>query len=178
MNPPELIWDGERDSGSRREALVAGLESGRHPKGLSVSLTKSHAFIEIPTRSGWAIVTWSVSAIMVWFGLTSLNWFLLVLAPFMAAAAIMQSFGRVLILLREPEVRVFEGVGGIGRRLEMPLRSIQRIEYAVKRGRGGTTTWIVLSDGARDLKFGRHLNDEQIQFVIAFLLDAARSVAS
>jgi hypothetical protein len=54
------------------------------------------------------------------------------------------------------------------------VRGIQRVEYAVKRGRGGSTSWIVLNDA----KFGRHLNEEQIRFVIALLLDATRSLAA
>jgi hypothetical protein len=112
---------------------------------------------------------------MIWFGLTSDSWFLLVLAPFMMGGAIMQSLGKVSILIKDAKVRVFEGVGGVGRRLEMPIGTIRRVEYAVKHGRfGSTTTWIVLND----VKFGRHMNDEQIQFVIAFLLDATRSLAS
>jgi hypothetical protein len=174
----ELIWDSERDLGSQVAALARILESGKPPAGVSISLEDSQATIEISTRSAWAFATWAVSAIMVWFGLTSDNWFLLVLAPFMAGGAIMQSFGKVSIVIADSEVRVFEGVAGIGRRVRMQLRSIQRIEYAVKRGRGGSTTWIVLNDGARDIKFGRHLNDDQIRFVIAFLLDAMRSIAS
>jgi hypothetical protein len=171
----ELIWDGERDLGSQVTTLARILESGRPPAGVFVSLEDSLATIEISTRSAWAFATWAVSAIMVWFGLISDNWLLLVLAPFMAAGALMQSFGKVSILVNDSEVRVFEGVAGIGRRVQMTLRSIQRIEYAVKRGRGGSTTWIVLNDGARDIKFGRHLNEEQIRFVIASLLDAMRS---
>jgi hypothetical protein len=167
----ELIWDGERDLGSQVTALARILEASQPPAGVSVSLDDAQATIEISTRSAWAFATWAVSAIMVWFGLTSDNWLLLVLAPFMAGGAIMQSFGKVSILVADSEVRVFEGVAGIGRRVKMPLRGIQRIEYAVKRGRGGTTTWIVLND----VKFGRHLNDDQIRFVIALLLDAMRS---
>lgn len=174
----ELIWDGERDLGSQVTALAWILESGERPAGVSISLEDSEAAIEISTRSAWAFATWAVSAIMVWFGLASDNWLLLVLAPFMAGGAVMQSFGKVSILVNDSEVRVFEGVEGIGRRVRMQLRSIQRIEYAVKRGRGGSTTWIVLDDGTRDIKFGRHLNDDQIRFVIAFLLDAMRSIAS
>ena len=163
----ELIWDGEVDSGRRMAALVADLQAGKPPVGVSVS--QSHAFVEIPTRSYWAIATWTVSAIMIWFGLSANNWMLLVLAPFMMAAAAMQSFGRVSILIRDGQVSVFEGVGGVGRRLRMPVLAIQRVEYVVKHGRGGSTSWIVLN-GA---KFGRHLNEDQKQFVIAFLLDAA-----
>jgi hypothetical protein len=34
----------------------------------------------------------------------------------------------------------------------------------------------VIHGGGRDLKFGQHLNEEQIQLVIAFLLDAVRSM--
>jgi hypothetical protein len=164
------------DSGNRGAALVAHLESCAPPAGASIALKESHAFIEITTRSWWAIATWAVSALMVGFGLTSSNWFLLVLAPFMIGAAMMQSFGRICILVDEETVRVFEGVGGIGWRRSMPLREIQRIEYAVKRGRGGSTAWIVIDDGRRKLKFGRHLNEEQIHFVIALLLDAMRSL--
>lgn len=169
----ELIWDGELDLGQRGAELVNELQSRRRPAGVSVSLKASHAFVEIPTRSYWALVTWTVSALMIWFGLAS-NWYLLVLAPFMIGAAIMQSLGRVSILIKDQRVRIFEGVGGIGRKIEMPLRGIQRVEYAVKRGRGGSTSWIVLNDA----KFGRHLNEEQIRFVIALLLDATRSLAT
>ena len=178
MKSPELIWDGELDSGSREAALTVALESGRFPRGVSVSLNRSHAFVEVTTRTMWALATWAVSLVMIWFGLTSSNWFLLVLAPFMVGAAIMQSLGRICILIRDERIRVFEGVGGIGRRREMLLRAIERIEYAVKHGRGGSTSWIVLHEADRDLKFGRHLNDEQIRFVIALLLDAARSLAA
>ena len=169
----ELIWDGELDLGRRGAALVAELESRQYPAGVSVSLKASHAFVEIPTRSYWALVTWTVSALMIWFGLAS-NWFLLVLAPFMMGAAIMQSLGRVSVLIKDERVRIFEGIGGIGRRIEIPLRGIRRVEYAVKRGRGGSTSWIVLNDA----KFGRHLNEDQIRFVIALLLDATRSLTA
>jgi hypothetical protein len=171
-----LIWDGVLDSGSRIAALVADLASREPPAGVSISLTKSHAFVEIATRSWWAIATWTVSALMVGFGVTSSNWFLLVLTPFMMGAAVMQSFGRICILLHDEQVNVFEGVGGIGRRREVSLRTIESVEYAVKHGRGGSTAWIVIHDGKRKVKFGRHLNDEQIHFVIAFLLDATRSL--
>jgi len=154
------------------------LESGRFPKGVSIALKRSHAFVEVSTRTLWALATWAVSAVMVWFGLTSTNWFLLALAPFMMGAAIMQSLGRISILIRDEQVRVFEGVGGIGRRRVMALRRIERVEYAAKHGRGGSTAWIVLHDADRDMKFGRHLNQEQIRFVIALLLDATRSLAA
>lgn len=162
----ELIWDGELDSGPRIAALVADLQSGNRPAGVSVS--EKHSFVEIPTRSYWAVATWTVSAIMIAFGLTANNWMLLVLAPFMISAAIMQSFGRVSILIRDAHVRVFEGIGGVGRSFRLPLAAMQRVEYAVKHGRGGSTSWIVLNDA----KFGRHLNEEQKRFVIAFLLQA------
>ncbi|HTB16431.1 MAG TPA: hypothetical protein VK752_32915 [Bryobacteraceae bacterium] len=175
MHSPELIWDGELDSGSRGAALVADLGSSAPPEGVSISLRDSHAFIEIATRSWWALATWVVSALMIWFGLTSDNWFLLVLSPFMMGAAIMQSFGRICILIRDQQLSVFEGVGGIGKRRAMPLSAIRSVEYAVKRGRGGSTAWIVIH-ADRDVKFGRHLNGEQIHFVIAFLLDATRSM--
>jgi hypothetical protein len=36
----------------------------------------------------------------------------------------------------------------------------------------------VLKGAGRELKFGRHLTDEQIRFTIAVLLDAARSIAA
>jgi len=104
---------------------------------------------------------------MIWFGISS-NWFLLVLAPFMMGAAIMQSLGRVSILVQDEHVRVFEGLGGVGRGISMPAHAIERVEYAVKRGRGGSTTWLAINDK----KFGRHLNEEQKRFVIAFLLDS------
>ena len=157
---------------------MAGLQL-RRPEGVSIGLNESHAFVEIPTRSYWALVTWAVSALMIWFGLTSDNWFLLVLAPFMMGAAIMQTFGRVSVLIKHEQVGVFEGVGGIGRRIQMSLRTIQRVEYAVKHGRANsTTTWIVLHADGRDVKFGRHLTEEQIQFVIALLLDAIQSLAA
>lgn len=167
----ELIWEGERDSGQRGAELVDELQFRERPEGVSVSLKGSHAYIEIPTRSYWALATWTVSMLMIGFGLTG-NWILLVLAPFMMAGATMQSLGRVTILIKDERVRVFEGVGGIGRRIEMALRGIRRIEYVAKHGRGGSTSWIVLN-GA---KFGRHLNEEQIRFVIALLLDATRSL--
>jgi hypothetical protein len=160
----ELIWDGELDSGRRIAALIADLEAGNPPAGVSISRT--HSFVEIPTRSYWAIATWAVSAIMIAFGLTANNWMLLVLAPFMLSAAIMQSFGRVSILIRDAHVSVFEGIGGVGRSFRLPLAGVQRVEYAVKHGRGGSTSWIVLNDA----KFGRYLNEEQKRFVIAFLL--------
>jgi hypothetical protein len=169
----ELIWDGELDLGQRGAELLADLESRQYPAGVSVSLKASHALVEIPTRSYWALATWTVSALMIWFGLAS-NWLLLVLAPFMIGAAIMQSLGRVSILIKDERLRIFEGVGGIGRRIEVPVRGIQRVEYAVKRGRGGSTSWIVLNDA----KFGRHLNEDQIRFVIALLLDATRSLTA
>ncbi len=178
MQSPELIWDGELDSGSREAELVHKLQSREPPAGVSISLRPSHTFIEMTTRSLWAIATWAVSGLMIWFGLTSSNWFLLVLAPFMIGAAIMQSLGRLWILIKDEQLVLFEGVGGIGRRREMPLREIQRVEYAAKHGRGGSTAWIVLHDADRKVKFGRHLTDEQIRFVIAFLLDATRSLAA
>jgi hypothetical protein len=115
---------------------------------------------------------------MIWFGLTSNNWFLVVLAPFMVGAAIMQSLGSTCIVFRDEQVRVFEGVAGIGTRRKMALRAIRRVEYAAKHGRGGSTAWIVLQDERRSVKFGRHLNDEQTRFVIALLLDAVQSLAS
>jgi len=176
VHSPELIWDGVLDSGTRVAALVADLASKQPPKGVSISLTESHAFVEITTRSWWAIATWAVSALMVWFGLTSSNWYLLILTPFMVTAAIMQSFGRIWILLRDEHVSVFEGVGGIGKRREVSLRAIESVEYAVKHGRGGSTAWIVIHEAKRKVKFGRHLNEAQIHFVIAFLLDATRSL--
>ncbi len=176
MHSAGLIWDGVLDSGSRVAALVADLASREPPAGVSISLTKSHAFVEITTRSWWAIATWAVSALMVGFGVTSSNWFLLVLTPFMVGAAVMQSFGRICILIRDEHVSVFEGVSGIGRRREVSLRTIESVEYAVKHGRGGSTAWIVIHDEGRKVKFGRHLNEEQIHFVIAFLLDATRSL--
>jgi hypothetical protein len=169
----ELIWDGESDSGQRGLELVDELQFRQHPEGVSVSLRASHAFVEIPTRSYWALATWTVSALMIAFGLAE-NWILLALAPFMIAAAIMQSLGRVSILIKDERVRIFEGAGGIGRHIELPLRGIHRVEYAVKRGRGGSTSWIVLNDA----KFGRHLNEEQIRFVIGLLLDATGSLAA
>jgi hypothetical protein len=172
----ELFWNGKRDSGSRAETLVSRLQSREPPAGVQVILEDSR--IDISTRSAWAFATWSVSAMMIWIGLTSTNWFLLALAPFMIAAAIMQSWGRTSIVVQDERVRVFEGVGSVGRRNRVALRSITRIEYAVKNGNGGSTTWIVLHDGRREIKFGRHLNEEQIHFVIAFLLDATRSLAS
>jgi hypothetical protein len=178
VKSPDLIWDGQADAGSHEAELAAALESGRFPEGVSVALHPSHAFVEVSTRSLWALATWGVCAVMLWFGLTSSNWFLLVLLPFMIGAAIMQSLGRICILIRDQQVKVFEGVGGIGWWREMPLRAMEHIEYAVKHGRGGQTTWIVLHDGDRKMKFGRHLNDEQIRFVIALLLDARRSLAA
>jgi hypothetical protein len=170
----ELIWDGEQDAGGRAEGLVAALQSNPHPDGVLVALNGSHVLVEIPTQSSWAFATWTVAAIMIGFGFESNSWFLLMLAPFMVGAAMMQSMGKVAILIRDEQVTVFEGVGGIGRRRAVPLRAIQRVEYAVKRGRGGATAWIVVND----MKFGRHLNDEQIQFVIALLLDARRSLTA
>jgi hypothetical protein len=152
---------------------VEELQFRQHPEGVSVSLRQSHIFIEIPTRSYWALATWMVSALMIAFGLAE-NWLLLALAPFMMGAAVMQSLGRVSILVQDERVRIFEGVGGIGRHIEIALRDIRRVEYAVKRGRGGSTSWIVLND----VKFGRHLNEEQIRFVIALLLDATGSIAA
>ena len=178
MESPELIWDGKLDSGDREAELVAELQSREPPLGTSISLRESHAFIEIATRSWWALATWSVSVVMLWFGLTTSNWYLLVLAPFMIGTAVMQSLGRICIIVQDERVRIFEGVGGIGWRREIALRTIQSVEYAVKHGRGGSTTWIVVHDAGRDVKFGRHLNDEQIHFVIAFLLDAIRTLAS
>jgi hypothetical protein len=170
----QLIWDGKLDSGSGAAALVADFRSHPVPEGLSISSDRT--FVEGSTRSIWALATWAVSAVMIWFGLTSDNWFLLVLAPFMVGAAVMQTLGTVRILIRDQQVTLFEGVGGIGLRRRMPLDSIQSVEYAVKRGRGGATAWIAIHQGKRALKFGRHLTDEQRQFVIAFLLDAARSI--
>jgi hypothetical protein len=178
VHSPGLIWDGVLDTGSRAESLVADLQSSEPPAGVAISLRESHAFVEISTRSWWAIATWAVSALMIWFGLTSDNWFLLVLAPFMMGAAVMQSLGKVSILIKDQQLSVFEGVGGVGRRRRMPLGSIERVEYAVKRGRGGSTAWIVLHSDGRDVKFGRHLNEEQIHFVIACLLDAIASLAA
>jgi len=178
VKSPELIWDGELDSGNRAAALSVVLESGRFPAGISIALNPAHALVEVSTRSLWAVATWTVSAVMLWFGLTSSNWFLLVLAPFMVGAAVMQSLGRICILVKDDQVSVFEGVGGIGWSREMPLSEIQRIEYAVKHGRGGSTAWIVLHDARRHMKFGRHMNDEQIHFVIALLLDAIGSLAA
>ncbi len=175
MHSPELIWDGELDSGSRGAALVANLESRKPPSGASIALKESHAFIEIGTQSWWAAATWVVSGLMIWFGLTTSNWYLLVLAPFMMGAALMQTFGRISILVKDDRISVFEGIGGVGRRRSMPLHEIQRVEYAVKHGRGGSTAWIVIHDASHSVKFGRHLNDEQIRFVIALLLDATNS---
>jgi hypothetical protein len=177
VHSPELIWDGVLDSGTRVAALVADLASTQPPAGVSISLAESHAFVEITTRSWWAIATWVVSALMVGFGLTSSNWYLLVLTPFMVAAAIMQSFGKICILVRDERVSVFEGVGGIGKRREIALRAIESVEYAVKHGRGGSTAWIVIHEAKRSVKFGRHLNEAQIHFVIAFLMDATRSLS-
>jgi hypothetical protein len=175
---PELIWDGKLDAGDREAELVADLQSREPPSGVSISLRDSHALIEIATRSWWALATWSVSAVMLGLGLASENWYLLALAPFMIGTAVMQSLGRICILVQDEHVRLFEGVGGIGRRREIALSTIQSVEYAVKHGRGGSTTWIVVHDAGRDVKFGRHLNDEQTHFVIAFLLDAIRSLSS
>ena len=172
----ELIWDGERDSGSRAAALIAALQSREPPAGVHVFLEDSR--IEISTRSAWAFATWAVSALMIWFGRTSDNWFLLALSPFMGAAAIMQSLGVIGILIGDEQLTVFEGIAGIGRRIRMPLRGIQRVEYKAKHGRGGSTGWIVLHNANRHVKFGRHLNDEQIEFVIAFLLDSSQSLAA
>jgi len=128
--------------------------------------------IDFDIRSFWALATWAVTALMLWFGLTSDNWFLLVLAPFMMGAAMMQSFGQVRIRVKGEQLAVFEGVAGIGKRIEMPLHAIQRIEYVVKRGRGGSTSWIVINDGSRSAKFGRYLNDAQERFAMAFLLSS------
>jgi hypothetical protein len=178
VHSPELVWEGEVDSGPRVAALVAGLQSSAPPKGVSVSLRDSHTFIEIPTRSWWALATWTVSALMVWFGVTAENWYLLALSPFMMGAAIMQSLGKVSLLIRTGRLTVFEGIGGIGKRHEMQLGAIQRIEYAVKKGRGGSTAWIVIYDPTGHLKFGQHLNEDQLHFVIAFLLDVTRSLAA
>lgn len=175
MHSPDLIWDGELDSGSRVEALEDILKFGQPPEGLAISRAKNHSFVEASTRSLWALATWAVSGVMIWFGLTSSNWYLLVLAPFMVGAAIMQTLGRICILVQNEQLTVFEGVGGVGLRRKMPLRAIERVEYAVKRGRGGSTAWIVIRDGGRAVKFGRHLNEAQIHFVIAFLLDAGRA---
>jgi hypothetical protein len=181
VQSPELLWDGQLDSGDRVAELTADLASCEPPLGVSASASRTHAFVEIATRSNWAFVTWAVSAVMLWLGRTTDNWFLLVLFPFMAGAAIMQTWGRVCIVVKDGQVSVFEGIGGVGRRHDIPLRAIERVEYAVKRGRGGSTAWIVLNlvlDGAgRQVKFGRHLNEAQIRFVIAFLLDATQSFA-
>jgi len=165
----QLIWDGELDSGVRASTLAAIL---KYPPPAGISVSRN--FLEVSTRSLWALATWAVSAVMLWFGLTSDNWYLLALAPFMVGAATMQTLGKVSILLRGDRITVFEGVGGIGKRRTIAVRPIQNVEYAVKHGRGGSTAWIVI-DG---VKFGRHLNDAQIQFVIAFLLDAAGSIAA
>ena len=162
----ELIWDGEPDSGQRMAALAAELQSGIPPEG--VSMSRTHSFVEIPTRSYWAVVTWMVSAIMIGFGLSTVNWMLLILAPFMISGAVMQSLGRVSILIKDGDLSLFEGVGGLGRRFKMPVGAIQRVEYVVKHAMGGSTSWIVVNDA----KFGRHLNEEQKQFVIAFLLES------
>jgi hypothetical protein len=153
VRAPELIWDGEPEA----------------PAGVAISHNRKHSFVEVRTRSLWAVATWAVSAIMVWFGLESANWILLALAPFMMAAAIMQTLGRVCVLITESEITVFEGVGGIGRRLEMPLAGICRVDFGEKKGRGGSTTWIEVDAGGRALKFGRHLNDEQARFVVELL---------
>jgi len=166
VNAPELIWEGERDSGDRAAQLSSIFASGEVPSGVSILLDNSRVDIDI--RSAWAFVTWAVSALMLWFA--SENWLLLVLVPFMVGAAIMQSFGRVSIIIRDSNVNIFEGVLGVGRRLKVPLSAIRRIEYCVKRGRGGSTAWILLNDG----KFGRHLNQEQSRFVIAFLLEVLK----
>jgi len=122
----------------------------------------------------WAIATWAVSAVMLGFGLISNNWFLLVLAPFMVCGAMMQSLGRVSVLIGDAQISVFEGVGGVGKRRRIALRGVQSIEYAVKHGRGGSTAWIVIHGAGTEVKFGRHLNQEQIYFVMAVLMDAAR----
>ncbi len=164
----QLIWDGEIDSGKRVAALAEILRLNPIPAGVH----RSACSVEISTRSAWAIVTWAVSAVMIWFGVTAENWYLLVLAPFMVGAAIMQSLGRICVLIRDGQVEVFEGVGWIGRRRKLPLGSFRSLEYAVKRGRGGSTAWIVIHGSERDVKFGRHLNEEQIHYVLAFLLDA------
>jgi hypothetical protein len=170
VKTPELIWDGELDAGNRVAALSDILRFGEPPPGLLISTHKSHSFVEVTTRSMWALVTWAVSAVMLGLGITTSNWYLLVLAPFMVAGAIMQSLGKICILVRGEQVTVFEGVGGIGRRREMALSSIKSVEYAVRHGRGGSTAWIVIHDDSRDVKFGRHLTEAQLHFVIAFLL--------
>lgn len=177
MQPLKLIWAGELDSGSRADALVAGLESREPPAGVSVFLDEACCRIETSTRSAWAFLTWAVSALMIGLGLTTGNWFIWALSPFMILAAVMQTWGRVLIVARDGRLTVFEGLAGIGWRRRMPLHTMERVEYAVKRGRGGSTTWIVLTCAGRKMKFGRYLNDEQTQFVVAFLLDARRSLA-
>ncbi len=178
VNFPELIWDGELDAGSRVRALSAALESNEPPAGIAVALTNSHSLIEVHTRSFWAVATWAVAAIMVLFGIASENWTLVALSPFMMAAAVMQSWGKISIVIRDGEFSVFEGVGGVGRRIKMALAAIQQVQYAVKHGRGGSTSWVVLKGAGCELKFGRHLTDEQIRFTIAVLLDAVRSLAS
>jgi hypothetical protein len=162
----ELVWDGEIDTGTRRRELLASLN--KPPAGVLVFLDDSG--LDISTQSAWAFATWAVTALMIWFGLTSDNWFLLVLAPFMAGAAIMQSLGQVRIRIKDEELDIFEGVAGVGRRIRTLLSAIERVEYFVKRGRGGSTTWIVLHQGDRRVKFGRFLNDAQERFVIAFVL--------
>jgi hypothetical protein len=175
VNSPELIWDGELDAGNRVAALSDILRFGQPPAGLQISMNQSHSFVEVTTRSMWALVTWAVSAVMLGLGLTTSNWYLLALAPFMVGGAIMQSVGRICILVRDEQVSVFEGVGGLGRTREMALGSIKSVEYAVKHGRGGSTAWIVIHDDGRDVKFGQHLSEDQLHFVIAFLLDAMKS---
>jgi len=177
VNFPELIWDGELDGGWRVAALTVALRSDEPPPGLSISHAGNHSFVEANTRTHWALATWALSFFMVWYGLTHVSWVLLIAAPFMFVGAMMQSFGRVCVLVKDGRVTVFEGVGGIGRRLDMPLHEIQRVEYVVKRARfgKGSTSWIVLFDGKRNAKFGRHLTDDQIQFAVAFLLQAMQS---
>ncbi len=166
------------DGGSRVEELATALQMRRPPAGVLLAVSGLHSLIEIDTRSNWSFATWAVSAIMIVLAWATTNWFLLICAPFMMAGAIMQSWGHASILIRDEEVSVFEGVGGVGRRRKMSLRAIQRVEYVVKRGRGGATTWIVLGAAGGELKFGRHLNDEQVRFVIAVLLDAMQLLAA
>ncbi|MGA3204333.1 MAG: hypothetical protein ABSF12_17720 [Bryobacteraceae bacterium] len=179
MQGPQLIWDGEPDSGSRAAALVADLQSHEPPAGAEVSLDRVRCRIELSTRSAWAFATWTLSAMMIGIGLRGDYWLVLAFAPFMIAAAAMQTWGKVAVVIENARLSVFEGVGSVGRRLRAPLGSIRRIEYVVKMHprNGSSTTWIVIEADGRDRKFGRYLSDEQIRFVIAFLLDAMRSVS-
>lgn len=169
----KLVWDGEVDAGTRAEQLAADLQLKEPPAGVSLAVNGSHSLVEVETRSYWAFVTWAVTAIMIVFAWVSTNFLLLICAPFMMCGAIMQSWGRVSLLIRDEKIDIFEGIGGVGRRFNVDLSRISRLEFVVKRGRSGSTSWILMQNAGTEVKFGRHLNEEQTRFVVAVVLDAA-----